>query len=152
MILKCTQRNTPRNSRRCSPDDPGGLKENEGISLTDRPAAPPRGQPTLVPRPARGREESEGTGCTPGAEPGKKNIKLRMKRTRVVGLDKMPIATSEEAMPQNNGRRQSTRERRTCDQQGLEHAPGSHTEYIRFSATCVFKNRGPTLYLILSLL
>ena len=90
---------------------------------------PPRGRPTLVPRPARGREESEGTGCTPGAEPGKKNIKLRMKRTRVVGLDKMPTATSEEAMPQNNGRRQSTRERRTCDQQRLE--MGSPKVYCR---------------------
>ena len=39
---------------------------------------PQGGRSTFAPRPATGREESEGTGCTPGAEPGKKNIKLRM--------------------------------------------------------------------------
>ena len=45
-------------------------------------------------------------------------------------------------MPHNNGRRQSTRERRPCDQQGLEHAPSSHTEYIQLSAALVSRTGG----------
>ena len=77
MMLKATD-SFPMNfgfSGKGNASDPGGLKENKGIGHPPTDLLPPqRGRPTLVPRPMRGREESEGTGSTPGAEPGKNTI------------------------------------------------------------------------------